>query len=237
MVTIENLSCWFATGNNLHLGGDLARRTLLCRIQPDDLKPEDRSDFKYRDLLGHVHDHRMLLVAQIMTIFRAWYVAGKPGTRDHQWGSFEGWASVVPPLLVWLGQPDPLNRRASNEDDQDDDRLALDALCSWMRPQGALVVAEIIKRVEFRDGPDALRDTALGHLELLAGLKGGRGIDHRSLPYVLRRWKGRACAGGFRLTALQDSHTKTMKWEFTRLNVDSAGDAKPASPPQSTLDL
>jgi len=237
MVTIENLSCWFATGNNIHLASDMSRRTLMCRIQPDDQRPEDRSDFKYPDLQRHVHDHRMLLVAQIMTVLRAWHVAGKPGTRDYHWGSFEGWASFVPPLLVWLGQPSPLDRRASLEEDQDEDRLALDALCAWMQSRGPLAAPEIIKRLELRDGPDTVRDVALTHLESLAGIKGGRGIDLKSLPYVLRRWKGRACEGGFRLQSFRDTTKNTALWEFRRISADSTDMVENDVSGQSSLKL
>jgi cation transport regulator ChaC len=67
--------------------------------------------------------------------------------------------------------------------------------------------------VEVQSGdPNPIRDHARMHLEQLAGVKGGRGIDPRSLPYLLRRWRGRVCSGGLRLTAEQDKTTKGMLW-------------------------
>src|SRR5207253_1118661 len=40
----------FATGNNIETLGDTTRRVIVCRLEPRVENPEDRTDFKYKDL-------------------------------------------------------------------------------------------------------------------------------------------------------------------------------------------
>ena len=70
-----------ATGNNLVIGADTARRTLYCRLESLHERPEDRIDFKHSDLLGYVRVNRGRLAVAAVTILRAYFAAGKPAWR------------------------------------------------------------------------------------------------------------------------------------------------------------
>lgn len=128
----ELLTCWFATGNNVSLAGDTSRRTLHIRLQAMMENPETRSGFKYPNLLSAVRSKRSELVAAALTLIRGWFVAGQPAQKIKSWGSFEGWASMVPHILVWAGMADPTETRAElvqeGESDLDTLRDLLKAL-------------------------------------------------------------------------------------------------------------
>ncbi len=103
---------WLATGNNLELGADTARRTLICRLETKHEHPEDRTDFRQRDLLSFVRVNRGRLAAAAVTILRAFYAANCPGVDElDPWGSFESWSRVVRGAIVHAGGPDPIRTR------------------------------------------------------------------------------------------------------------------------------
>src|SRR5262249_36946577 len=62
---------FYATGNNIELVGDTVRRVLHVRLDSNLERPEERTGFKYPDLLGHVRAHRAELLSAALTILRA----------------------------------------------------------------------------------------------------------------------------------------------------------------------
>ena len=93
-----------ATGNNLIIKGDLTRRSVVCRLDPKVERPELRQ-YTY-DPIADAKDHRAELVAAVITILRAYHVAGRPN-RPPRLQSFEMWSDTVRGALVWLGAGDP----------------------------------------------------------------------------------------------------------------------------------
>jgi hypothetical protein len=69
---------WFATGNNVQLHADTARRCSHCRLETPAERPELRADVRYPDLRAHVRAHRGTLLSAALTMLRAWYTAGRP---------------------------------------------------------------------------------------------------------------------------------------------------------------
>jgi hypothetical protein len=84
--------------------GDLIRRSVVCRLDPKVERPELRQ-FAY-DPIADAKDHRAELVAAVLTILRAYHVAGYPA-RPTRLQSFEVWSDTVRGALVWLGAGDP----------------------------------------------------------------------------------------------------------------------------------
>jgi hypothetical protein len=93
-----------ATGNNLKLAGDMTRRALLCTLDPGCERPELR-EFDV-DPLETVKANRPLYVHAVLSILRAYHVAGRP-QKVSPTGSFESWSRLVRAALVWLGEADP----------------------------------------------------------------------------------------------------------------------------------
>lgn len=98
---------FMATGNNLEVMGDLGRRTLLCRIDTGEERP-DQIEHSFNPT-KEARDNRALLVVASLTMLRAYLAAGCPN-RLAPLGSFESW-NVVREALVWLGEADPTTTR------------------------------------------------------------------------------------------------------------------------------
>lgn len=103
-IEAKNEATWMATGNNLIIGGDLPRRCYRIRLISQTATPEERSDFKIPDLEQHVTDNRAEIVSDILTVARAWYVAGKPAAKHvPNLGTFSNWAKTIGGILEFAG--------------------------------------------------------------------------------------------------------------------------------------
>jgi hypothetical protein len=86
------------TGNNLKAVGDMERRVFWVRLDAEVPDPENRSKFTHPDLEHWVLAHRVNLIEAILTLIRAWFVAGQP-KADLRRGSFDDWAQMVGGIL------------------------------------------------------------------------------------------------------------------------------------------
>jgi putative DNA primase/helicase len=109
MSRIANTFTPFANGNNLTVGADFVRRTLQCSLDAQLENPETR-EFS-SDPVATVLADRGKYIAAILTIARAYVVAGRPG-RLPQRASYQGWSDTVRSALVWLNWPDPVDSLA-----------------------------------------------------------------------------------------------------------------------------
>jgi hypothetical protein len=98
---------WHATGNNVSINADTARRVCHVRLESPEERPEEREGFTHPNLLAWVAEKRTQLLAAALTILRAYCVAGRPDQSLPAWGSFEGWTGLVRSAVVWVGMPDP----------------------------------------------------------------------------------------------------------------------------------
>jgi hypothetical protein len=90
---------WMATGNNIQLGGDLPRRCYWIRMDARSATPWTRGGFKH-DLETWVPAHRGEIIAALLTLARAWYVAGcPPAPTPKTMGSFQAWVETVGGIL------------------------------------------------------------------------------------------------------------------------------------------
>ena len=217
----------FGTGNNLVLTGDTARRVIVCRLESPLENPENRSGFQHPNLLHWVSENRARLVCAALTILRAWIAAGRPRCGCDTWGSFEAWAALVPPALVFAGAADPLHARAERAGIEDEEKIALEAILDgWSRldfdGNGLTVkVALDVLYPRSRDGgpPDGYTDLREA-LEMLVSAKSGGGLDARRVGNALRRLKGRVIGGRKLVTDV--TRTGVMRWR-----VVASGDAAP----------
>jgi hypothetical protein len=111
MATMPLDVVWMATGNNVQLGSDMARRVLPIRLESPLEKPEERSDFQQADLLAFVRGRLSCLVGAALTILRACHLAGRPSHKAATWGSFSQWQAFVCGAVVWAGLASPEGAR------------------------------------------------------------------------------------------------------------------------------
>jgi hypothetical protein len=100
-----NLAMWMTTGNNVALGGDLPRRAYLVHIDAGVARPwlRDTLQFRHPELEKWVMDSRGRILAAILTVARAWIVAGKPLPEDlPRLGGYESWVRVVGGILAYI---------------------------------------------------------------------------------------------------------------------------------------
>ncbi|MEO8467995.1 MAG: PriCT-2 domain-containing protein, partial [Gammaproteobacteria bacterium] len=115
---LPNKSVVFLTGNNITPAGDLARRSVVIRLDANTDSGGLRvRQFKIVDLARHIDANRGALLAAALTIVRAFVVAGSPKQGVIPLPSFERWSALVRDPLMWLGLADP----ASGQDDDTDD--------------------------------------------------------------------------------------------------------------------
>jgi len=201
---MPNTAVWLSNGNNLTLAGDLARRAILCRLDPRCERPEERNfDF---DPVARALEHRAEYVAAVLTIVKAYITAGSPDMGLKPFGSFASWCQMVRAPLVWARCADPCaSREEILEDDPDAAQLRA-LVAAWVERFGRTprIVKEIVKAGEEEESP-------LGAaLEDIAG--DGRGnINTRRLGKWLRGHIGRI-VDGMKLT--QYSSTRGMaQWK------------------------
>lgn len=103
-IRIPQRACWMATGNNLHLKMDIARRTVTIRIDRGTATPWTFERYKHPHIREWCQENRGMLVWACLTLVQHWVAIGKPpGTR--KMGSFEGYALVVGGILHAAGIP------------------------------------------------------------------------------------------------------------------------------------
>jgi hypothetical protein len=184
---------WTATGNNLTFKGDMSMRALLCRIDANLERPEERS-FRIADLRAHLRAQRKQLVAAALTILRAYQVAGRPRQDVRPWGGFDDWSREIREPLSWLGMADPCSSREQIVTNDPERELAADLLRCWAEafhdsakqvreviaaaPNHAELLNALLMVGARRDNPKEIDPRRLGHW--LAG-NADRVIDGRRL--------------------------------------------------------
>jgi putative DNA primase/helicase len=108
-VTVPTTTTWQVTGNGLEFVGDLTTRALLCTLDPEMERPEERP-FK-RNLAEYVLEHRGELLRAALTIPLAYAAAGSPSVKAPR-SRFTQWDRMVRNPMLWLGCADPLDTQA-----------------------------------------------------------------------------------------------------------------------------
>ena len=106
LVTLPQQTIFVVTGNNILLGGDMGRRCYWIRMDAATAEPWRGRTFRHPDIRSWVLQNRGRLLAAILTLARAWFVALRPKAQTPTLGSFEEWCTVVGGILAFAGVPD-----------------------------------------------------------------------------------------------------------------------------------
>lgn len=206
--TNENLSLplftvWLATGNNVAVAADTARRIIHIRLEVMEEKPEERTGFLHPDLLAWVKENRPRLLVAALAILQGYFQAGCPQQTLTPFGSFEGWSKIVRQAVVWVGLPDPCLTRTNFSAAADQSREVLvDLMAAWRRydPQNhGLVVAELLPSLYAKDlnSQSEVSVTLRAAVEAFVGLQVGRTPTARQLGNKLKSHRRRTIGGIF----------------------------------------
>lgn len=191
-VTLPNNIVWFASGNNIGVRADVARRVLKLRLESPEEHPEERSGFAHDPIERWVLAERDRLLAEALTLVRAFIVAGRPAQHLGAIGSFGEWSELVRQAVVWAGLSDPLETWASRDADVDPEAAVhiqlLTALVDFGADKEPVTAADVLLKIDNDSGGhSALRAAVLE----LCGTRDGRLPTARTLGERWRRLKGR----------------------------------------------
>jgi putative DNA primase/helicase len=219
-VTVPSASTWFATGNNLRIGGDLTARSISCGLDPGCERPEE---LRFGvNLHEYVPAHRAELAVAALTIVRAYLAAGEPlKVALPNFARFENWSRLVRSPLVWLGMEDPCASRMQIEEQDSVRHELIPLLEAWHEnyPGESASVADAIRlatRQPYAKEPEAdiEKRARLADAMREVATKGG-GIDGRDLGKAIAKHKGRIEAG-LRFESKGTAH-KVAKWAAVRV--------------------
>lgn len=186
---------WYATGNNIVLGADTGRRALHIRLESPLERPEERRGFAHPDLLRWIGLHRGAYVRAVLTILRAYYVAGQPPVDLQSFGSYEQWSKHVRAPLVWCGCPDPCSTRSEllSVADHENElvRRAVTTLAELITEPGGLTSNELVEKI--RRAPTDKYKSVLA--EWVGKTDDGGAPQPRAFGMKLRHVRGRVVAG------------------------------------------
>ena len=195
---------WAATGNNLTMKGDITTRFLLCQMDAQVERPEERA-FR-RNLDRYVPAHRAELVVAGLTVLRAFSISSvKPKLKPY--GRFEAWSDLIRGAVVWLGLPDPLDTR-KEIDANDPVRESLKAvLIAWFETFGErpVVVKDIIS-------PENGSTVLIEALESAVFCRGS--LNAKAVGRWLAKHKERRISG-FRIVQMK-ADAKGSVWKVVR---------------------
>ncbi|MBE9555459.1 MAG: hypothetical protein IMF08_01270 [Proteobacteria bacterium] len=214
-VEVPSAAGLFATGNNLTIRGDMARRTLLCRLDAGVEYPEDRAFDS--DILAEARRRRGELVSAVLTIAK-WHQMHRNPTplAGRRFAGYETWCERVRDPLLALGHRDPVEALdVTRAADVEGVRLAT-IMDQWEAAFGDMskTCSEAIKEASERDSYGEIRNTEL--CEALAGATGDRSgmISARKLSHYLARHEGRIIDG--RRFQRDGERAKVVTWRLCK---------------------
>ncbi|WZP00400.1 hypothetical protein EP7_002042 [Isosphaeraceae bacterium EP7] len=219
---------WFATGNNVSIVGDVARRVVYMRLDSPHDRPAEHGGYRIKDILGHVAAERATYLKAAIDIIRGYVAAGSPTFDFKTFGSFERWSTTVRSAVYWATGVDPLDTRTelANQDDGQIETEALIARWSKLPHDGTGI--KVRDAVELMKSDNSRFGDLLQLCRELAGSQSGE-IDTKRLGIELKKRLGKNVAG---ITLRRQNYGGTMLWstEFASPQPESLASCKAAYP-------
>jgi hypothetical protein len=236
MLSLPQTAAWFATGNNIQLGGDIARRAYWIRLDAAIAQPWLRDEFRHPDLMKWVHEHRSELLSMLLTMVRAWIVAGKPKGTAPRIGSFEEWSKTIGGILTYAGVDGFIENAAELYASADQETGQWDLfLEQWQKLHRDGKITAALLKTELTDHQLVYRplQNEMPEEIIIATDKTKRGAV--ALGQVLRRRAEQVFPSGRKIVATLDKHTKATWWSVVSTSTpDEAEVAEVDQKPQST---
>lgn len=149
-----HFTVWVASGNNVQLATDTPRRCVHVRLEPTQERPEERGDFKIKDLVEYTKRHRVELLGHVLTILRAYHVAERPLHGLTPWGSFEEWSRLIRECVFWCTGIDCDTRKnltATADTSRESSTVILELLETLFPNQKTFLASDVLAAYEARD--------------------------------------------------------------------------------------
>lgn len=219
-VKLPMTAVWVATGNNMQIGADTARRIVHVRLDVLSEAPENRSDFRHPNLGSWIRQERARLHMACLTVLSAYILAGRPPSGMPPLGSFEGWSNLVRSACVWVGLPDPcLTRRQLVEHGDSVHEVLANVIEAWKvadPDHRGIVLAELAARLW--SASDSAQPLAAADEELKRALEelcsGTRAPRARELGNKLRKFRRRVVKGWYLDTCKDEQTSAGKRWKL-----------------------
>ena len=233
MISVPQNSTWMANGNNIQLGGDLIRRSYWIRLDAKMSRPYQRENFKHDDLEVWVSANRGRLIWAILSLARAWIIAGKPSFEGPTFGGFTDWTQVVGGILDNVGVKGFLGNIDQMHDVVDEEGSQWETFLSALHERfcGRTVIAREICQMIADD--TSLADTVPDELEYRFDSDGGMKPQFaKKLGSAFRRKKGtRYGQPQIRVERAQDdTHANVARWRIVCGECGDCGDPSGQGP-------
>jgi len=226
MLDIPQRAIWVATGNNIQIGGDIARRAYWTRLDASMARPWLRSEFKHPNILEWTEKNRASILSALITIARAWVVAGRPPSTARALGGFKEWVDVIGGMLEFAGIEGFLENASELYDSMDQDIQQWDEfLGEWAflhadNPIPAGLLRDELTAIDqtFRCLQDAMPE------DVSEAVSRDRKRSP-ALARVLVKHLDQVYPSGRKLCRVVDRHTKMSLWKVCgRSPADDNGD-------------
>lgn len=132
-IRLPQRAVWMVTGNNVRVGGDLVRRCYPIRLDAKMSRPWQRENFTHPNLEAWMKTHRGELVGAVLTMVRAWIVAGRPLPIGIKMGGYEEWLNTVGGIMQYAGATKFLTNLHFFYETADDDTPVWEAFICRLR--------------------------------------------------------------------------------------------------------
>lgn len=220
--TFANDRIWVITGNNLQVGGDMASRVIMVRLDPDMPNPENRTGFAIPNLTQKILEHEFQgqILWSLLVLVADWVNAGRKVKRGPTMRQFTPWLEAVGGFLDHHGIPGLFENHADVQAINEGDEVWHDFLSTWHRLYGdkKFKVADL-RRTTQSDFSGA-QDRTDDHVWNGAFLKtaAGRIPNLQKLGLLLKGRAGR-WHGEYVLRRVFDSHTKAGTYFVEKRNA------------------
>lgn len=150
---IPNRMVVVGSGNNITPTGDLARRSLVVRMDANTENLKERI-FKIPLLRPYVMEKRPGLLVDALTVIKAYHNATDHPKMPVPLQSFEAWSHFCREPLIWLGLPDPVLTQKETDDGHTSEGNIFQALYEQFadRPFTSLDVARLVNSIVDSNG-------------------------------------------------------------------------------------
>ncbi|UUX93230.1 hypothetical protein [Methanoplanus endosymbiosus] len=198
---LKNDAFWMLNGNNVAIGGDLARRIWISKIDAKVAIPWQRTGFKHENINEYILQNRGTALAAVYTIARAWVKAGCPTPKKiPKVGSFEKWRDIIGGIVEFSGLKDFMKNSDAVYFEADSELEEWEDFLSFLhkRFDEPWTVAKIIDDLK-ADHAEKQSLEIIHHLptEMADAWASKKSASSRSIAKELRKQKDRRWPGGW----------------------------------------
>lgn len=211
IITLPHRTVWFLTGNNVRLAGDMPRRCYVIKIDAKTARPwlRDSETFKHPRLLEWILQMRGEILASILTLARAWILAGRPKPKfSCNLAQFERWVDVVGGILAFAGIEGFLGNleEVYSESEQDDGWEAF--LYGWYETFNEKAVTTGQIKLALEDRP-AFLEVLPPEFDI-----NDKGFTRR-LGRALAKYEGKHFLSGFQIKR-SSTQNRAVRWQVIK---------------------